>query len=645
MVALMIKHNRLGAVFKEKELWFLVLLGIFCFYRPLFLGETLFFRDIGSNILIQKQILADFIRAAEWPLWNPYWHGGQAYLANVPYFPLYPFNLLYAMLPFFLAYNLTFILHVIGCAVCAYLFSRSLALSPASSFITGLIYGFCGYTLSLVNHGCRILSMPYLPLLLLCWHLFLFEKRKKWFLITVVFGMLQVLAGSPETNIITMLTLLGWTLWYSYPHISTFRKLMSWIMLSVWTIGISSFQILPMLEILLRSSRGQGMDYTAFSYWSLSLKRLPELVLPTFLGRIDTLPVEAHFWGHLIVDQGIPYILSIYFGWITLVLAIAGGIHRSQEHSSLFPFRTRLFLLSFAVCSLLLSLGRHLPFFYVFYRYVPLVNVFRHPIKALNAGLFPLALLAGYGAERHFSTLFPAADPAKNAASFPKALMIGWGMAGFSLFLTVLFFFSETFSTRVLEFFFDQVGGAIIRHGVGQSLLHASAVWFLLMLIYQARHMHRRPWQHWGLAGILAVDLFIAAQPINPSAPKELFTQEPAIVPIIRQEIGNGRLYRPQSESASTVVAPSDRVEWLYRWNLKHLKDYLAAFYRIPIIFHNDVNGFASTQLMRLKSLLEVVPWERRVPTAFSRRSFRYSDRGEALAVWNSTGCRHSDPT
>ena len=41
----------LTRILKEKELWILVLLGILYFYRPLFLKETFFFRDLFSIFL------------------------------------------------------------------------------------------------------------------------------------------------------------------------------------------------------------------------------------------------------------------------------------------------------------------------------------------------------------------------------------------------------------------------------------------------------------------------------------------------------------------------------------------------------------------------------------------------------------------
>lgn len=141
------RRPHLTVIFKEKEFWLLLLLGILYFYRPLFLGETFFFRDLYLFALPQKRLLVDFISARELPLWDPYLFGGQPYLANIANSALYPFNLLFFIFPLFTAFNLGIVIHAIFCCVATYAFSRIIGLQPLSSFIAGVVYGFCGYTL------------------------------------------------------------------------------------------------------------------------------------------------------------------------------------------------------------------------------------------------------------------------------------------------------------------------------------------------------------------------------------------------------------------------------------------------------------------------------------------------------------------
>lgn len=582
------------ALLKEKELWLLVVVGILYFYRPLFSGETFFFRDLCLIFFPQKQLLTDFIKAGEFPLWDPYLHGGQPYFADISNHALYPFNLLYVLFPLLRAFNLMIVAHLLLCAVCAYLFSRSIGLRPLSSLIAGMVYGFCGYTLSLANLLAGFLAMPYLPLSFLYWHCYLREGKRKWFVLSIVVGVIRVFAGSPEINVITFGALLGWTLCYPYPQVTLCRKLSLWCVLGIFIVGIASVQLFPTIEMALQSSRGQGMAYAVFSQWSLFPGRLAELVLPGFFGRIDALPLTQHYWGHVVTDDGAPYIISIYVGLVTMLLTVMGGLHKGRD--ARLPFRVRIFLLALVVLSVLLALGRFLPGFPFLYQYLPGIKLFRFPIKFLFLGLFPIALLAGYGVEIHFAS--PASQPAWVPSG--KFLAVLWGIFVILLSLTVRLIYSPHFARNAQELFFRQVGGDLVQQGVVASFVHALAFWTLVTLLYQSCRLRRRAWQPWALVVILGSDLLSAGQAVNVYAPETFFTATPEIVPLVRQELGDGRLFRAPDPSHSTLRVPSHEVFWLYRWGLEVLKMYTAALYRIPVIFHDDFDGMAALPLKDL---------------------------------------------
>lgn len=594
----------LKAVFREKELWILVLLGILYFYRPLFLGETFFFRDLGLYFLPQKQLLTDFIKVGELPLWDPYLHGGQPYLADISNSVFYPLNLLFVFLPLLDAFNLNIVLHLILCPVFTYLFSRVIGLQPISSLIVGVTYGFCGYTLSLANLLAGFLAMPYLPLSFLFWHLYLLEGNRKWFIMSVIVGSVRVFAGAPEINIISLLSLLGWTLFYPYPHTSMFRRFFLWSLLGMFIVGITLVQLFPTVEMVFHSSRGYGLDYAAFSQWSLHPGRLLEIFFPGSLGHLNNLLWNVYYWGGSLIDGRTPYIRSIYFGCIVIVFAFIGGLHKGNKR--ILPFRIRIFLLSLFIISLVLSMGRFLPFFPLLYQYIPLITLFRYPIKILIAGIFPLALLTGYAAEIHFGE---KEDSSKNL----KLLVVLWSITIILLTFTTIFLLSRNFANHFQNLFFKQVGGDLVHRGLRISFTHALGIWLLLTLLYQYRRLKRRRWQYWILAGIFIIDLFVAGKQINHYAPREFFTEIPSVVPIVRHEIGDGRLYRTEDPSRFTLQVSSYDVMWMYRSDFETLSSYRGAFYRFPVIFHGDFDGLAQVRLMKLKTLIDTLPWECRL--------------------------------
>ena len=228
--------------------------------------------------------------------------------------------------------------------------------------------------------------MAYLPFLFLFWHLWLQEKRLRWFVLTVAIGVVQVLSGAPEVNVISLLSLLGWTLLYSYQRISRSRRCLAWIVLGVFIIGIASIQLFPTVEMVMNSSRGTGMDYTEFSSSSLHPKRLPELFIPNFLGYIDFLPHTEYYWGTSLTDgDDYPYILNIYFGCITLLLGFIGGI--SADGNDFLPRKLRTGLLVLFLGSVMLSLGRNLPFFSISVSLYPIVQ----PVSLIPVSFFSQA--------------------------------------------------------------------------------------------------------------------------------------------------------------------------------------------------------------------------------------------------------------
>lgn len=592
--------------FREREIWLLIFLGILYFFQPLFRGEAFFFRDLNNYFLPQKQLLTDFFQVGELPLWDPYLHGGQGYLTNIANAACYPLNLLYLFLPLLIAFNITIVGHVIGCAACAYLCARTMGLRPVSSLIVGAIYGFCGYSLSLINLLNFLIAMPYLPLIFSCWHRYLLERQRKWFVLAVVFGGVQVLPGAPEVNVITLLLLGGWTFFYTYTQ-SKFRLSVALLMLGCGIIGITAFQLLPTFEIVRQSIRGQRMESGYVSPWSLPPQRLPEFMLPNFFGYIDTMPVDDYYWGASISAEA-PYIVSLYVGVVTIALMCIAGFD-PHPHGVL-SIRARRYLFISSIIALLCAFGRYWPFFETVYQHVPLLSIFRYPIKFLIAGIFPCALLAGYASERCFGR--PAAAVSTRVRS-NAALLLMIGGAVALVAWTVLFENSSDLANWFQRWSFKQPGSKMMRDGLTHSFKHAAMMWAVFTLLCYARHLQYRWWQHWLLAGMILVDLLVAGRRINPTAP-EAFYAPPPIVSAIQREIGDGRLFQSPLPESVPILASTNHVMWRYHLNFEQLEPYSAAFFRIPVIFHLNLLLIAPRPLAELTEEIKQLPWPQRLP-------------------------------
>ncbi len=603
---------------KEKEFLTLSALVILFFYRPLFF-ETFFFRDLYLFIFPQKAHLAEMLKSGQMPLWDPFLHGGQPFLGNIHNTAMYPSGLLYLLLPPVQAFNTDIVLHLWLCAAGAYLFARVVSLTPLSSLIAGAVYGFCGYTLSFVNLFDRFLAVPYLPLLMLFWHSFLSVQKKKWFVMAVFAGFCQLLTGAAEMVMITFVSVLVWTVLYPYAS-SLSRRMIFYGLLVFFAGGLSSVQTIPAAEMLRQSTRGTGYLYSSFAAWSVHPKRLPEMILPGFLGYTDRISGRA-YWG-MSLEAQFPYVVSIYFGLTVLVLAWTGGIR--GERGDGFPRVVRFCLLVVAALTLLLSLGAFLPFFYLVHEHVPLINRLRYPVKFLAAAVLPVALLSGYTSFSCFGD---------RSASKPSAatLSIFWLISVFLISFAIGFSFSEKFANWFAGLFFGE-SGKIVQHGLSVAFSHAAGIWVLFTLIFHDRRRQVRGWHHSAVAALILIDLLWAGQSVNPYAPRAFFTEEPNLANVVKKEIGDGRFLRMPNPGGIVLQMPADNNLYLARWNLETLENYTGASYQIPLIFHENFDGLAKREIAQMAELIHSVPWEQKLPL-FSAANIRLVLTAEDLSV------------
>lgn len=586
------------SLFKEKELWLLVLAGILYFYQPLFTSQTFFFRDLYVHFLPQKRLLVQVLKGGELPLWDPYLFGGQPFLGDMQNLVLYPTNVLYLVLPLLTAFNIDLVFHVIFSSVAAYLLARTLRFSPISACVAGIIYGYCGYTVSLVNVMNRLLAMPYLPLALLFWRQFLIRRRWRWFGLTVVAGVFQIFSGAPEMALITFGFLLVWSLIHQGSG-ALRHRLAFWLLLMIFVAGVSSVQILPGLEMIGQSSRAEPGGYKVFAAWSLNPKRLPETFVSNFFGYTSGL-TRRDYWGSSMEDRKAPYILSIYFGAFTLLLAGAAPFLKGTSPLS---FRLRLLLLLCSVISLALSCGRFVPFFEYFYESAILINRFRYPIKFLAGALLPVALLTGVSVEMLFGRGLKRRAP----------LVLLWSFSGgLFLFYGLMLLFPSFYEGFLNSYFGKSV--PTVQQGVLEAVLHTAAIALTATFLLQLHFLKPGLWQQRAFAVLLALDLFYAGYFVNWYAPSEFFTDRPALANMVLNNADGGRFFRDQDPKTIVLKMPANDVIYAYRWEQETLYNYIGAYYSIPVIYHQDYDGLGKKEITQLTRFLYNSPWEGRGP-------------------------------
>jgi hypothetical protein len=588
-------------IFREIPFWILLVVTIAFFYRPLFLGETFFFRDIYNHIYPQKRLFAELVLSGQLPLWDPYRHGGQPFLANMNNSVLYPSNVLYLIKPIVTALNIDIVLHIALAAAAAYMLARVLGFNQFAAACSGLIYAFSGPTLSLPNIWPYAALHP--PLMLLFWHLYCLENNKRWFLLTVLVGVIQIFAGHPEMTAITFAIIFLWTLIYPY-QANTTARILHFLLLLIAVLATAAIQLIPMAELVQHSSRSQGIRPETFFAWSVNPKRFPELIFPNFLGSVYSLsPLDQ--WGLGLEELATPYILSLYFGMPALILAVMGSVNRLA--TSEFPRRIRILLLMLVIFSFVVMAGRHIPGFREFIIRVPALTIFRYPVKLILLAVLPISLLAGF--QLHCliqnSELRQLRIPLAIASFIATCLML----------LAIFLFVFPAISAHFLSGYFPG-GGYPALKGMQASILHTAAVSILFTLFLSLASMRNQPKFNVLLCFLIGLDLLAAGSEVNHFAPREFFTDAPSLARYIKTEIKDGKLYR-SPDYGSVKIHSKDSVV-ADRWRLEMLSNYTASMYGIPVVFHEDYDWLESKRMEALSQKMRLLPWQQRLPVLTS---------------------------
>ncbi|MEW6095924.1 MAG: hypothetical protein AB1567_05290 [bacterium] len=198
------------------------------------------------------------------------------------------------------------------------------------------------------------------------------REKNSIILLGLILG-IQFLAGAPDIFFITLLGLILFSLSKDVkrgPYVFALAGL-------IW-IGITLFQSLPFLEMCSFSTRVNiGTEYSDATVKSLIPGELFVLFIP--------IKLPSFLFAQWTVK-------SYYLGIISFCFIMVGIFYSKRK---LTMFWTCMFL-----CSILLSLGKYLPFYQLLYEYIPIFSWIRYPIKFFSLTIFSGAILAGFGANK-----------------------------------------------------------------------------------------------------------------------------------------------------------------------------------------------------------------------------------------------------
>jgi hypothetical protein len=367
-------------------------LPLLYFHRATFSDEIFISRDILRVYYPLKKYWVDRVSRGQFPDWYPFDGLGQPYAGMLISGAFHPANLFYLVLSLGGALKLITLLSYMAALGGTYVFGRLWGMGRGAALLSGVTYALCGYMVGISNNLLYLMAAATFPWALWGAERFLRQPSVARAAAAAIPLALVLLSGDPQS--FAMCNGMILVLVLSRPdRASALRAAPRAGLLIGLGALLAAVQILPVLSIL-QEVKPSAPDLAAATGYSFHPLMLPELVLgPLYLDPATGTVASDRLANELFqMDLYSFWVSSVHVGFPALLLLVGTlWAHRRD------PLLWKVLVLALLVLGL--ALGRHLPLYGWFYRWVPLWSSFRYPEKLLPYVLFLLALGAGAGVE------------------------------------------------------------------------------------------------------------------------------------------------------------------------------------------------------------------------------------------------------
>jgi len=313
----------------------------------------------------------------ELPLWNPLSNCGTPFLAQWGTMTLYPFSLLYLLLPIPWSLGLFCLGHLFLAGMGMYWLAYRWTNDRFAASVAGVAFVFNGVTLSCLMWPNYMVALGWMP-----WVIGLVERAWRQggraIVAAGVVSTLQMLAGVPEIAAFTWLLVVAISLGCWLREKPAWRPMIvrSFGVIVIVT-GLMAIQLLPFLDLLEHSQRDRSF---ATSKWAMPGWGWANLLVPLF-------HCFETYQGPF-VQQGQAFFSSYYSGIGLLALALIGAARAR---------RWRAWVVGvFSLFGLIMALGENGHLYSWLKGAIPLLGVARYPVKFMVLVAFAFPLLAAF---------------------------------------------------------------------------------------------------------------------------------------------------------------------------------------------------------------------------------------------------------
>jgi hypothetical protein len=345
------------------------------------------YSDLPSQFAPWRAFATASLKAGHFPLWNPYTYSGEPFFGGFQSALLYPFNLLFLVLPLAAGINLSYLLHAILLGWGMHRWARQRGFRPLAGALCGLGLVCSGavWPHLYAGHLSNLCTMAWVP-----WILAGFERwwtDRRWSGLFAASGgiALQILAGHVQyvylTGLAAGLQAVAWTL--ARPDVRR-RALPSVAAAYAAAALLTAVQLLPGLAAAAEGVRQGKAPFDWASTFFLPAENLVTLVAPGFFGDF----LHTVYWGRWYLQE-----MSVFVGAAGLLLAGVAWLEAGWRRRTACD-------LALAALLLVLALGSQTPLFRALYDWAPGFGQFRGISKFSFFALVFLLLAIGAGADR-----------------------------------------------------------------------------------------------------------------------------------------------------------------------------------------------------------------------------------------------------
>ena len=596
--------------------------------------ERLGVPDVPHNMLLSdlvlenlqwKRFMRESLAGGEIPLWNPHLFAGVPFLAAGQHSALYPFSLIYYLLPLEKAFGWFTVSQLWLAGAFMFALMRGLGAGRFGALVAGISFQLSGFFLASVVFQMIIAAAAWLPFLLLMVE-FTIRRRPlfghptliPWMALGALGLGMTILAGHVEFVYYALLVMGFWAacrlahLWLTraQPLRHLAQTSAALIALVVLGMGIGAVQFIPLVELANASSREGRSTFDQVRGYALPSRHALAFLMPNLFGSParhtyfdvftgEIAPIDWVIDGARVTDSMMPggknYVEgACYVGILTLGLAALALVNMRDRRARLAlagPYRS--ILVALAVIAASFAFGSLT--YAILYYGLPGFSQLHSPFRWVFPLTLCLAALAGFGADAIRVSRGVPGSLTHRAAGWIGAALVGIGvLALIGLLLSRLFY--------------DQAAaliGVVYQGLAGATLVYPDAatfysIKFMDVLIFGCvalasglalRGMRRRAgWQVAALL-IIALDLILASAGFNPAAdPRWLDFEPPALAWLREQSPAEWRLTAIQGQTATLNA----NIPWLF--DLQDIRGYDSIIPRQYVAYMTQIQP--QTQLL-----------------------------------------------